>query len=710
MNDRNHPDESIEMRLDRLIDALNAGLPLSGFASDPELRELADTVRATDSVRETVWPDAGFGKRMAARLSAELRQTHPTIGPGRDARLFDLPEAPARLNGRVDLPTPDAGSSMLDLTVPRRDSRLKFVAQMAAGLAGFALLTFVLVTVFRGAPEDDNVGVAPPDSTASTLAFATASPTTAASGTATGAGDQSAVAPATPPSTPNASIAIVPYELTCSTSAAVTGSGFVPGARVDILIGDRVPDAPDGSAVASIEADENGSFEFTELVPASTLIPNCEQRAAEGGSELVFSASSIIEVDGEQRYAQPAASTPVMLNPVAGAPELPDVPESTAATLTLTPDIVPCGATVTASGAGFEPGTQLTFFAVHVPSDNGVALDAHPEVGAGGTFSAELDISQVTPCGEGAQLPATGIVYHLSAMTGTGPKPDGDDWRAPAAEAVLTVVADAASASPEAVEQAMVDQAVAAAREFLGDPEARFDLVEVQRGLERYVRISRDIDGAYDEFTYDVGWQRMTSATLQSQASGWSPSAPVDADQAMQIAAEIASASLPFFEQLTLYETNDLGTLPGRDGQQDRIFTAIWQLQTNTQTPVWLPTVLQVNVDMETGLVTGYHFSDKPYFGPLEPAVPEADAIAAVEGAIATEPTLTGATIGKVELATSYQVLELDENGAVTSGEWVLVWRVHLADAPDTAPAPYIEVDGLTGEILTEFGSPNGLG
>src|SRR5690606_24866640 len=173
-----------------------------------------------DSVRETVWPDAGFGKRMAARLSAELRQTHPTIGPGRDGRLFDLPEAPARLNGRVDLPTPDAGSSMLDLTVPRRDSRLKFVAQMAAGLAGFALLTFVLVTVFRAAPEDDNVGVAPPDSTPSTLAFATASPTTAASGTATGAGDQIAVAPATPPSTPNASIAIVPYELTCSTSAA----------------------------------------------------------------------------------------------------------------------------------------------------------------------------------------------------------------------------------------------------------------------------------------------------------------------------------------------------------------------------------------------------------------------------------------------------------------------------------------------------------
>jgi Tol biopolymer transport system component len=906
MNDRSHRDDSIEDRLDRLIDALNAGLT-PATPDDPELAGLAEAVRSADSVRETQWPDARFPRRMAARLSSELRMTSQFARQSADTNVIDASDLPPSVNGVSRAMT---ASEEFDLTVPRRHSRLRTFAQMAAGFAGFALLTAVLVIAFRGASDNPSLGGAPddeagqiafvksvdgnaeiflanadgseqtnltndpandampawsPDGTqiafvsdrvgsdalyvmradgsdvqeifspsladgsrlgnvkwsptgsliavmrfepsegagasgirssiivvpsnggshrvlssgaafdqppawsadGKWLAFAAgwdareggylylADPTkpennqesnlvhpvnsadghwlegvdiswsnngemamaqgggiaiakqivepdqfeiveqfsvaetakvrrvrwspdgnhvavslstqtlwlvnrdgtnlveipdtvfgtypewqpysawspdpmwspdgaylayhraatsaesasynlvvidaddlttmttidTGLSGpflsppawrpveTESDDGEQAQVTAtpttenasweliATPPSTPNASIAIVPYELNCDGSAAVVGSGFATGSTVDIFFGEEVPKAPDGSAIVSTTAGEDGSFQFEDLVPVSSLIPDCEERAADGGGQLTFSAASLIEVDGEQRYAEPAAHTPIFLTPTSDAPE-----------------------------------------------------------------------------------------------------------------------------------QALVDQATAAAREFLSEPESTFEVLEVNQEEDPYVRISRQVGDAYDEFRYDVDRGEIASATIQSHTSTHAPVQPVDADQALEIAETTASQAHAGFDQLTLYETFDQGTIPGGDGQ-DQVLSATWQLKVNDQ--VWVPTTLQVDVDMQTGLVLGYWFTSEPYQGPLEPQVTQEDAVATAEDAIASEPTVAGASIGTAELATSYAAAEAD---------WILVWRIHLENTPESAPSRFIEVDAITGELLTDFGEPGGQG
>jgi hypothetical protein len=108
-----------------------------------------------------------------------------------------------------------------------------------------------------------------------------------------------------------------------------------------------------------------------------------------------------------------------------------------------------------------------------------------------------------------------------------------------------------------------------------------------------------------------------------------------------------------------------------------------------------------VDVDRQTGLVLGYWFTHEPYQGPLDAQVTQEDAVAIAEEAIASEPTLAGASIGTAELATSY---------AAAEAEWLLVWRIHLENAPESAPSHYIEIDAITGELLTEFGEPGGQG
>lgn len=504
----------------------------------------------------------------------------------------------------------------------------------------------------------------------------------------------------TPPSTPNASLAVVPFQLACEGSAAVSGSGFIPGSTVDIFMGGTVPDAPDGSAILSTTASDDGTFQFDELVPIATLIPDCEERAANGNPDLTFSAASVIEIDGEQRYAEPFAQTPAWLASATSTSQAPP-----GVTFAVDPSIGSCDSTVAVSGSGFEPGSNLSFFVFEARSDSGAAVDPRPTVGDDGNFSAELDLAPFIGCNMEREIPEAGILYRISVQTGLGPK-ENDPFREPSASAYFTLVPGTGEVSPETLDNVMVGQATEAAGSFLNEPDAAFAVTEINRN-ERYVRINRQVGDAYDEFTYDVDLGAIVFATIQGHTSSVAPVEPINSDRAMEIAESMASQTYPGFDQLELHDTSADDVVPGPDGM-DSVFTATWQLLVNES--VWVPTTLTVNIDLDTGRIVGFSFVHEPYRGSLEPQIEQSNAEATVKEAIAIEPTLADATIGSIELTTAYQVLEMDDNGSVVSGEWILVWRIYLENAPESAPGPYVDVNALTGELLTDFGEPGGAG
>lgn len=111
--------------------------------------------------------------------------------------------------------------------------------------------------------------------------------------------------------------------------------------------------------------------------------------------------------------------------------------------LSLDPATGTCETTPVIRGSGFEPGTQVTIHIGLARGDNPVPLDEYPTVSEDGTFEVEADLSNaIAAMCQSGQFPAAGANYLVSATAGTGPKSEGDNWRAPSASATYVVVGE----------------------------------------------------------------------------------------------------------------------------------------------------------------------------------------------------------------------------------------------------------------------------
>ncbi len=149
-----HDDRSIEARLDVLIDDLHAGreVPSGGDATLRSLSVLARIIRDDEAIE---WPDAGFPSRLARDLYAELK-------PNQTAQSTTVSSFDGAPEGHEETAS---STAMVQSTIPALPTEeltgdtgdrfdLRRFAQIAAAIAGFAIVTVVLVAVFRGFDDD----------------------------------------------------------------------------------------------------------------------------------------------------------------------------------------------------------------------------------------------------------------------------------------------------------------------------------------------------------------------------------------------------------------------------------------------------------------------------------------------------------------------------------------------------------------------------
>lgn len=528
---------------------------------------------------------------------------------------------------------------------------------------------------FSWRPEQDNESVvfptppADPDMTAEPVGSQapSASPTATTPSLVPSLAPQPTVAPPT-----NPQIAVVPFELTCDSSAAVSGQQFPAGATVEIQV--------DGQTTQTIQTGDDGSFTFENLVPVADLIPNCAQRAADGGGQITISAT----VNGEQ-----VATTKVMLQPSAGS-----------AGLTLDRAVGTCDTLVTASGRNFTPDTPITFSAFRVGSDNGVELSVQPVVTTDGTFVAELPMREIIGNCDPETLPPGGIPYAITARTGPGTKQSNAQADGPSATTSFVFSTTPNVRDVEDLHPEMIDWATTKIREFTDDPDATFEARVTGSGADRLVSLERTVEGnIHDTFELNPHFSAITSAQIMSNTTAAAATNPMSEEEAMELATSIGEQFLPSFDQLTLRESSVVKyILPSLE--EDQVLQVTWQLLANDE--VWLPTGLGVTIDLDTGRLISWGYGSIPYRGPLEPKVSEQDAREIVEQKIADSPELRGASIAQLELTVWDKSVESTstEVESATNSELVLAWLVRI-DRPGSSNTPdHIAVDALTGELL----------
>lgn len=299
-------------------------------------------------------------------------------------------------------------------------------------------------------------------------------------------------------------------------------------------------------------------------------------------------------------------------------------------------------------------------------------------------------------------LPAGNYVLFVEATWGPHPQTGRDifvTW-------VFDVVDSSAAPFSEIPE---VQRAVQVVRDFLDEPNAELIVDEVEESygwrvahLSRLVPGVNDSNDRYDQFTVDLDHEANFSAVLVSSSAAGQPSNPVSEEQARTIAEDFYLQHDIFDGSLTWVDSPRYASL----GMTERLYGFRWQLQ---REGVWLPTLVQIVVSSETGLVTGYSRFDQPYGGPLAPVLSEAEASQIAVGRIFDDPGLAGATIDKVRLTVAVDGLGY----AVASGqaipgaepEWRLAWEFSLVDLPGPNAEDMIWIDAANGEPLVPVSS-----
>ena len=240
--------------------------------------------------------------------------------------------------------------------------------------------------------------------------------------------------------------------------------------------------------------------------------------------------------------------------------------------------------------------------------------------------------------------------------------------------------------------------AIATVRKFLDEPDATLSVDQVHESSGRtFVNLSRPNPGMEDQLQYadrffvDVTDGTIFGADLYSNTTLAQPRNPVDEETARAIAEDFFNRKNELTGNFEVASEEVLALT-------DDILNVTWGIQSNE---IWLPTTVQVGVDLQTGLVVRYVARDFPYNGPWEADVSEQVARQTALSVIATDSEIAGSSIDSVRLAATFSnFAEEVVDGRVVldmEAQWRLAWEFKLVDRPSAEADHFIWIDAATG-------------
>ncbi len=150
MTGSSQPNPPIEERLDQLLDDMSTGIN-ARETKDPEFSDFTMLATAIKSDDDVDWPEASFPAHLADALYAELGSPAVSTPNGHAPALpWDEAASDSPRAGTLPQPVPQ----MPALVDKRGWPGTRRILGIAAAIAGFGLLTLVLIAIFRGFEDD----------------------------------------------------------------------------------------------------------------------------------------------------------------------------------------------------------------------------------------------------------------------------------------------------------------------------------------------------------------------------------------------------------------------------------------------------------------------------------------------------------------------------------------------------------------------------
>ncbi len=412
----------------------------------------------------------------------------------------------------------------------------------------------------------------------------------------------------------------------------------------------------------------------------------------------VWRPGEIVEQDGIE--AVPTA-TPESIEPTPIATlEDPNVEEGGAQpALTIRPGSMTCGEVFRIEAQGFPEDAPVTITVSDIVTGDTNHIGITPQAGPTGEFTMEFPMTFMYPqCESSAARPA-GLRLGIE-MTASD-----SDGNSVFASALVTVYADGPEESGADEDDPRVQKAIQQVRNFLREPDATFTAITIDEFSEATtsVHLSRSVAGAEgsnrttDDFTVEVANDAAFIAILNSNTAIAKTSSPIGVDEAREIAKDFYAEHDLFDDSLIVIDERSNVYF----GSNERRYDRTWQLEVEG---VRLPTIVQVSISLETGLVVGYTRMNYPYDGPLAPEVTEEKARHSAEQIIAEDPEFADATISETRLEVWYSgpddTIEGRTAAADPEMDWRLAWTFTLIDLPGPEIDHILLIDALTGEKL----------
>lgn len=193
-----------------------------------------------------------------------------------------------------------------------------------------------------------------------------------------------------------------------------------------------------------------------------------------------------------------------------------------------------------------------------------------------------------------------------------------------------------------------LEQAGAAVRAFLGEPDATFSgrYIRVVTGRSPqgfafyWIGLQREGPrGTTEVFDMDAVSGEVVVANFDSSIEPATPTTgqPIDEAEAQSRASAFAQAHAPDFDALALRGTTR--------AELNSSVTFSWQLRVGAD-GAWLPTMVQVSVSLRTGEIRLYSRRAMPYAGPTTPQVTAEEARARAVAAVSGDRQYANATAG----------------------------------------------------------------
>lgn len=249
-----------------------------------------------------------------------------------------------------------------------------------------------------------------------------------------------------------------------------------------------------------------------------------------------------------------------------------------------------------------------------------------------------------------------------------------------------------------------IAEGVQIARAFIGDPDADLEGTydDGLHGLQEVwvTQHHPGIEQPSGRYSVSRVTGNVVEATMPMNTTLHAPENRVTEAEAQAIAEEFVRYRVPNFDSLTPEESNMSSVAPGVDGE-DVLHQASWRQQ-DPDSGAWLPALISVEVDLETGLIYSFVLRVEDYGSLDEPTISEEQAIQIALNA-AGDTGMSDLSLRDVQLRAILQEAKGTNDGQVLR-EMRLVWWVQLDNVWNGTPGfTNFQVDAMTGEVIDPF-------